>query len=285
MNLINLYFKVLSVNKCLYLAVLLFFFFNCKAQDDTNKLAGNSWFVSNCEFTKKFDQESNTTYYLTRIKHTDTEGKLIKLHMEISDKQNGETVRDFAIRKKSEVAINGSMGLKNLPENTKKPVGKQIVDGVIKQELSTRSYTLGIKSDNELVSYAPGTSADKILKDGSTTALTAFVPLILDHEYAPNEIFKVAGNLVVKHPRQVIAQFDNKDILFLSCGGRGFDGDGMTATDLMRILKGLGVRFAFNLDGGGSTSTIIGDQNINKKIDGNGTIERLRPNFLYVVEN
>ena len=285
MNIMNNYFKGLAVNRCLLLAVLLLLFFNCKAQDDTGKLTGNSWFVANCEFTKRFDQESNTTYYLTRIKHTDTDGKLIKLHMEISDKKDGETVRNFAIRKKSEVAINASMGLKNLPGNTKQPVGIQIIDGVIKQDLPTRSYTLGIKNNNELVSYGPGTSAEQILKDGSATALTAFVPLILNHEYAPDKIFKVAGNLVVKHPRQVIAQFDNKDILFMSCGGRGFDGDGMTAKDLMRILKDLDVRFAFNLDGGGSTSTIIGDQNINKMIDENGSVERMRPNFLYVVKN
>ncbi len=52
-----------------------------------------------------------------------------------------------------------------------------------------------------------------------------------------------------KHTRQVIAQFANKDILFLSTGGRGYDGEGMTNKDLMRILKTLNVRFAINLDG------------------------------------
>lgn len=83
----------------------------------------------------------------------------------------------------------------------------------------------------------------------------------------------------------MIAQFDNLDLLIFSCGGRGFDGDGMTAKEMMKILKDLGVKFAFNLDGGGSTSTVIKDQLITKRIDNNGTRERLRPNFLYVMED
>lgn len=52
----------------------------------------------------------------------------------------------------------------------------------------------------------------------------------------------------------------NLDILILSCGGRGFDGDGMTAKEMMKILKRLNVKFAFNLDGGGSVSTVINRQ-------------------------
>jgi len=123
--------------------------------------------------------------------------------------------------------------------------------------------------------------ATDILKDGTKTALTGFIPLIENHEIVSEELFKIAGHLK-KHPRQVIAQFNNKDILILSCGGRGIDGEGMTAYDLSRILKKLNVRFALNLDGGGSVSTVIGDHLITKKIDEKGTKDRPRPNFLYV---
>ena len=164
-------------------------------------------------------------------------------------------------------------------------VGIQIVDGKIIQDLPTKVYTLGIRDNNELLAYRPGTNAKFILEDGVRNALTGFIPLIENHEPVSEELFKKAGNLIVKNPRQVIAQFDDLDILFLSCGGRGFDGDGMTASDLIRVLKSLDVRFAFNLDGGGSVSTVIGDKLLTKKIDNHGTAERLRPNFLYVSEN
>ncbi len=251
--------------------------------DDGIAIISDPWFAANAKLSKHFDDESKTTYYLTRINHRDTNGKLIKLHMEISYKAKGETVREFAVRKNTDIAINASMGLSKLPDGRRQPVGIQIIDGVIKQALSKKSYTLGIKEDNELVYYPPGSTASDILKGGSTTALTAFSPLIVDHEITSMELFK--NNSTTKHPRQVVAQYDNKDILFFSCGGRGYDGEGMTVSELQRVLKALNVRFAFNLDGGGSVSTIIGDQNINKKIDGKGTLERLRPNFLYVTRN
>src|SRR5690606_16901988 len=83
------------------------------------------------------------------------------------------------------------------------------------------------------------------------------------------------------HPRQIIAQMENLDIVFLSCGGRGFEGKGMTSMDVIRILKNEGVKFAFMLDGGGSTSVVINGTLVTPKIDKQGTKERLRPNFLY----
>lgn len=89
------------------------------------------------------------------------------------------------------------------------------------------------------------------------------------------------------HPRQVIAQYENGDLLFFSCGGRGYDGAGMTAADVIRILQELQgrIRFAHNLDGGGSVTTVIYGDQITKKIDGRGTLNRLRPTFLYVEAN
>lgn len=263
---------------------VMFVFVGCKAQDTVVDESG--WaFAENLTVSKEFDAASNTTYYLTRIKHKDTNGNIIKLHTQFANRPEGETTRAFAIRNKTAVAINGSQGLNNLPDNQRQPTGIQIIDGEVIQELNVTSYTLGITDNNELVSYAPGTKAQDILDDGINTALTAFYPLIEDGEWVSDEVLAIRGNSAVKHPRQVIAQFDNRDLLIFSCGGRGFDGDGMTAKEMMKILKDLGVKFAFNLDGGGSTSTVIKDRLITKRIDNNGTRERLRPNFLYVTED
>ena len=265
-------------------AFLLLLLLCFKPKSDPIVVGDEVWFAKNCKLTKNLDTVSNTYYFLTRIKHKDTNGKLIKLRMALSNKAEGETVRDFAIRMNTELAFNGSTA-NNLSPTVRQAAGIQIIDGVIVQELAKKAYTLGIKDDNELLAYQPGTKAADILKDGAHTALTAFIPLIENHRPVSEELFKLTANLIQKNPRQVIAQFDNKDILFLSCGGRGFDGDGMTVMDVIRVLKALNVRFAFNLDGGGSTSTVIGDKLITKKIDGKGTLERLRPNFLYFLKN
>lgn len=233
---------------------------------------------------RKFDVDSQTHYYLTRISHSN-DGKLLKLEHAQATEQNGETIPDFAARIGGpQVAINASMGQVGLPDGTREPVGIQIVDGVIIQEVptATRVFTLGIRDDNELVAYPFGTTAREILEDGVNDALTAFIPLIEDHEIVSDEVLDTVGNLSEKNPRQVIAQFDNLDLMILSCGGRGIDGEGMTALDLIRVLQTYDVKFAFNLDGGGSVATVVNGDLVTKRIDGNGTLHRPRPNFLYV---
>ncbi len=238
------------------------------------------------EVEKHFDRESETWYFLTTIKHKDARGDLVKLRHAQAENPEGEYVREFAIRSGSVLAINASMGYVSGKteegEDLRKPVGIQIVDGEIVQERGTRVYTLGIKENNELVAYPPKTSASAMLADGSRNALTAFIPLIEDHQPVEEGLLDLVANLRQKHPRQVIAQMENLDLVFLSCGGRGFGGEGMTAEDVTRILMERKVKFAFNLDGGGSVSTVVDGKLITEKIDGRGTKERPRPNFLYI---
>lgn len=235
---------------------------------------------------KHFDTKSRTWYFLTHIRHKDDQGNLVKLRNATARAPAGEPVREFALRTKSLLAFNASMGRK--PGRTddggvlRSPVGIQIIDGEIIQELNTRVFTLGIKENNELVAYPSGTSANAMIKDGSIHALTAFTPLIENHQPVADELLDRVPNFRQKHPRQIIAQMGNLDLLFLSCGGRGFGGEGMTSEDVIRVLMNAKVKFAFMLDGGGSVSTVIEGELITPKIDAKGTQERLRPNFLYV---
>lgn len=230
--------------------------------------------------TKHYDEPSKTDYFLTRIKNKDKQGNIIKLQHAFAGKEVGETVREFAVRSGTMLAFNASTQRRPTPD-TKAPSGVQIIDGKVMQDIPGTVYTLGIKADNELVAYPPRTKAAQMVKDGAVNALTAFIPLIVDYTNVHDSLLTIRKNFNEKHPRQIIAQFDNLDLLFLSCGGRGFDGEGMNSKDIMRVLQDLKVKFAYMLDGGGSTSLVVGDELITKKIDKKGTEERTRPNFLY----
>src|SRR5690606_15808522 len=107
---------------------VMFVFVGCKAQDTVVDEPG--WaFAENLTVSKEFDAASNTTYYLTRIKHKDKNGNIIKLHTQFANRPEGETTRAFAIRNKTAVAINGAQGLNNLPDNQRQPTGIQIIEG------------------------------------------------------------------------------------------------------------------------------------------------------------
>jgi len=245
--------------------------------DPPDRPCPSAWCDSLYTVTTLYDSASATTYQLTEIKAAN-----IQLKMAIANQVEGETGTEFVKRMGCCIAFNGSMGIKNLPNGVRQPVGIQIVDGKIIQDLRTKRYTLGIKENNQLVCYPPEYTAADILKDGTDFALTAFTPLIQNHRPVSMEILKTVPNQLLKHPRQAIAQYDNGNILVLSCGGRGFGGEGMTTLDLIRIFSELDVRFAFNLDGGGSTTTILNGKRITPLIDNKGTVERPRPNWLYV---
>ena len=241
--------------------------------DTTGRAKGN--FTVN----KYFDPQSATYYFLTRIKHKDSNGKIIKLRIAHANKEQGETVRLFAQNEGCALAFNASTQ-REVPTGIR-PQGVQILGGKVIYDLTTTAYTLGIKDNNELIAYEPSLRAEALVKKGVNNALTAFGPLIENSSTVSAELMKLRANYSERNPRQVIAQFANMDLIFLSCGGRGFDGEGMTAEDVVRILHTHGVKFAYMLDGGGSTSTVVNGELLTKKIDENGTTERLRPNFLY----
>lgn len=237
-------------------------------------------------YEKKYDTESETYYYLTYVKNTDKNGDILKLQIAQANNQNGENVIDFAKRmNNSLLAMNATMGIKGLGPDRKQVAGIQIMNGNVFQDINSRNFTLGIQEDNELLILKPELTAQDILDLGIKNAITGFVPYIQNYKAVDDAILKMVGNNAVKHPRQVIAQFENNDLLIFSCGGRGVDGKGMTAKEVINVLKKHNVKLAFNLDGGGSVTTVIKGKQITKMIDGKGTQNRPRSNFLYIKNN
>lgn len=231
---------------------------------------------------KYFDDISNTTYYITRIPYKDDQGKIIKIKRGFANDSinggTGETARSFAKRHKATLTVNASI----FDTSTLKFQGVQIVDGkIINTGIIGSRYVLAFDDDNNFKVYPPEVDPQKILNEGYKNALTSFIPLIENFEQVDQSIIDGYTASDDPHPRNVIAQFENKDILIFTCDGRTTIDTGMTIPDVIRILQRYGVKFAFNLDGGGSAQTIYRDTLVNKAIDNNGYDERKVPDFLY----
>src|SRR5699024_6780096 len=101
-----------------------------------------------------------------------------------------------------------------------------------------------------------------------------------DNDYSPSTI--------LSHPRQAIAQLPNKDLIFFSCDGRENNADdmiekGMTLTEVAEtLLDHYDIQFAYNLDGGGSASSVVRSHKLNKSMDSRKTEERKVLDFLYI---
>ena len=239
---------------------------------------------------RKFD----TTYYITHIPHLDSNGNMIKLRRGINgndpNKPEHITPSQWARKTKATFVSNASTG----SGSQQKLHGQQIYNGQILDSIKGDEYdeinsrwTLAIGDDNSLTSFPPDVQASEIRNQGYNNTVSGFGPIISDgkiiakdNDYSPSTI--------LSHPRQAIAQLPNKDLIFFSCDGRENNADdmiekGMTLTEVAEtLLDHYDIQFAYNLDGGGSASSVVRSHKLNKSMDSRKTEERKVLDFLYI---
>lgn len=238
------------------------------------------------------DKKSNTSYTLAKIPKYDNEGNIIRIQSAITPvkyRDNAKTIRDFANREGTTLAINAS----TFSTTSNRLHGLYMVDGeVISEGVSDPfKYTLAISETNEMKIYAPNVSASQVKAEGYTTALTGFVPLIENGESVSQTTLDIAKNndstiIESPHPRTAIGQDANGNTYFLTCTGRLAGEYGMTGYDLIRVMLSHGMVLGFMLDGGGSTTMVEHGSIVNRLSGGksgdNGGTEREVGNAIYI---
>ena len=239
---------------------------------------------------RKFD----TTYYITHIPHLDSQGNIIKLKRGLygndPNKPAHMTPSDFARKTKATFVSNASTGsFSQLKMHGQQIYNGQILDSIKGDEYAALNdrWTLAIADDNTLTSFPPNVTAAEIRTQGFNNTVSGFGPIISDgkiivkdDDYSPNTI--------ASHPRQVIAQLPNKDLIFFSCDGRENNTHtmvekGMTLQEVAEtLLDHYDIQFAYNMDGGGSTASVVRSHKLNKSLDDSKTAERKVLDFLYV---
>lgn len=236
-------------------------------------------------------RELNTNYYLTHIKFDDMYCKTdeeVPEKMKIShgyanDQFNsvgGETCREFHVRKENTVTVNASVW-----DTNEKIIGNQIQDGVILQDKPHQAlWSLTLDKTGKFYSYPPSYTAQKLVDEENVEQCwTGFYPLIMDGLPVDPKTWDYSKeDTLRKSNRNVIAQYSNGNIVILTCEGRTALNVGFNYADLVSILTKLGVHFAYNLDGGGSTATNVRNYQLNRPYDGRGKIDRKQADFIYI---
>ena len=75
-------------------------------------------------------------------------------------------------------------------------------------------------------------------------------------------------SILGKNPRTFFGQAADGTIKFIAADGRTSTDKGLTSAEQRAVAKAEGLRDAANLDGGGSSAIMVGDQLINKSYDG-----------------
>lgn len=211
--------------------------------------------ADNMELDYAYDSASNVNYTVLRVFQTKWDGTkqypFIRYpgFMYIENFMNSE---DWL------VAINAGLGWNGAID------GIAIENGVVKNnspaDHHAGSIPLTIDENGNLATAAADATATTLANQGIVSATCGFCPII--ENYAPSASFPTVSN--VTHfgdnaQRTIIGQFGNGDYALITCAGRSKDNsDGWTLAEAQTVCQRLGLKFAYNLDGGTSSSMYLG---------------------------
>ena len=129
--------------------------------------------------------------------------------------------------------------------------------------------------------YEDEISADQLVKDGVVNLL-AFGPSLVENGEITVDTNSEVGRSMASNPRTAIGIIDENHYIIVVSDGRTSESEGLSLYQLAEVMKSYGVKTAYNLDGGGSSTLYFNGQVINKPTT-NGTIsERAVSDIVYI---
>lgn len=230
---------------------------------------------------KSYDEQTTTYYYAIRIPQTRADGskQYPFLYAPNGIGQATQSTLTMNREKGFYLAINAGIGGTYTVQQGVLPIGCLIENGVLLQQGSSEFYILTINDSGLLEYHEPNTDGNNLISDGAVSAVVGFVPIVENGESVSPSIYETMPHDDEPAQRQIIGQYPNGDYAILTCEGRGYDSStGWTIPQAISVCLSLGLQFAYNLDGGGSTETVLGNEQIN--IIYEGTTGRKVQNFI-----
>ncbi len=191
--------------------------------------------------------------------------------IEVAMKSDGmrEKTSDAMERLGGVLAINGGgfYSAKSGDTTLYLPLGNTVIQSELAHDFveSYKDLTfVGFQEDGDLVGGVFHTE-EELLATQAYAGIT-FVPQLLEN----GEKLPIPSQWAsAKQPRTIVGEYPNKDLLFIVIDGRQSDwSSGVTLEEAQDVLIQLGIKKAYNLDGGGSTTMVFNGKVINKPSDG-----------------
>ena len=130
--------------------------------------------------------------------------------------------------------------------------------------------------------YEDQVSADQLVKDG-VVSLLAFGPALVENGEIVVDTKSEVGQSMASNPRTAIGIIDENHYIIIVSDGRTSESQGLSLYQMAEIMKSYGVKTAYNLDGGGSSTLYFNGQVINKPTTNGNTIsERSVSDIVYI---
>ena len=164
--------------------------------------------------------------------------------------------------------------------------GYVIRNGVVYRDTvreNSNNGDLAIYKDGSFkIIYEDQISAEQLVKDGVVNLL-AFGPALVENSEIAVGTNEEVGQAMASNPRSAIGIIDENHYIIVVSDGRTSESKGLSLYQMAEVMKSYGVKSAYNLDGGGSSTLYFNGQVINKPTTGGNRIsERAVSDIVYI---
>ena len=151
----------------------------------------------------------------------------------------------------------------------------------VREDSSNGDFAI-YKDGSFKIIYEDQVSADQLVQDGVVNLL-AFGPSLVENGEISVDTNTEVGQDMSSNPRTAIGIIDENHYIIIVSDGRTSESKGLSLYQMAEVMKSYGVKTAYNLDGGGSSTLYFNGQVINKPTTGGSKIsERAVSDIVYI---
>ena len=128
----------------------------------------------------------------------------------------------------------------------------------------------------------PSTVTAQELVDQGVWQAFSFGPGLIENGEISVSLNSEVGKAKASNPRTAIGMIDDLHYVFVVSDGRSEESEGLSLYELAAFMEQLGVKTAYNLDGGGSSTMVLQGEVINNPAGGFGDSERKVSDIIYI---
>lgn len=213
-------------------------------------------FNENMELDYAYDSTSNVNYTVLRIFQTKRDGAKQYPFIRYPGRM---AIADFVASESWLVTINAGLGVSENQPIDGIAIQNSVVINDDPASYHAGSIPLTIDANGNLDTAAADATATSLVSNGIVSATCGFCPIIENYAASTFPTVQNIDHFNSNAQRTIIGQFGNGDYALITCAGRTLDNsDGWTLPEAQVVCGRLGLKFAYNLDGGKSTSMYIG---------------------------
>lgn len=243
-----------------------------KKDDVPNKFKFDfSDFCNNMDVDYEFDATTDANYTIIRIYKDRLDGNKQFPFVYAPTGGNSATKSTYDIAVEDGWFLSINAGIFNT--STGAADGVLVQNGVALKNSPSSTHSqckpLVIDEDGNLSEATYDADAATLIANGAVSVVCGFMAIIKNYEAVPSSEWPDVSHFTQNAQRQIIGQFENGDYAIITSEGRNYaHSDGWTIAEAQQICIKHGLKFAYNLDGGGSTETMLGFKHFNQIYEG-----------------